>query len=123
MAGVWKKSSAKLVEMFDRAVGEFPDIERRKMFGYPCAFLGGHMVTGLHEENWIVRLSAGDREQLLAQGGTTFAPMGRAMTEYVVMPVEVRRNPQTLHAWLEKSLAYVRALPPKKPKRPKRSNS
>ena len=116
MAGQWQAVSVNLAEGFARALDEFPEIERRKMFGFPCAFLNGHMFTGLHEQNWIVRLAPGDRAQLLSEGGRPFAPMGRVMKEYVVVPTPIRDRTSNLRSWLEKSLAYVRTLPPKKPK-------
>jgi hypothetical protein len=53
VAGKWKKPPAALVEAFERAFLDFPDAERRQMFGCPCVFLNGNMVSGLHEESWI----------------------------------------------------------------------
>lgn len=93
------------------------------MFGCPCAFANGHMVTGLHEQNWIVRLPAVEREQLMAVGGKPFAPMGRVMKEYVVLPLEVRQSPAALRKWLEKSFTYAQSLPPKTPRPAARKNS
>jgi len=43
--GKWKKPPDKLVETFDRALAGFPDAERRQMFGCPCVFLNGNMVS------------------------------------------------------------------------------
>jgi hypothetical protein len=44
------------VERFGAAVAGIEGLETRKMFGYPAGFIGGNMVTGLHQESWIVRL-------------------------------------------------------------------
>ncbi len=41
--GAWKKSSAKLIAAFDASLPVDPRVERRSMFGYPCAFTGGNM--------------------------------------------------------------------------------
>ena len=34
----------------------YPDAARKKMFGYPAAFVGGNMATGLFADRWVVRL-------------------------------------------------------------------
>ena len=34
----------------------YPDAQRKQMFGYPAAFVGGNMATGLFAEQWVVRL-------------------------------------------------------------------
>jgi hypothetical protein len=39
------------------------------------------MVSGLHEERWIIRLDPARRKALLASGGNEFASMGRVMRE------------------------------------------
>jgi hypothetical protein len=56
-ASVWRKSPDDLIALFHAALPDDPRIERRKMFGYPCAFVGGNLFTGLHQENVIVRLA------------------------------------------------------------------
>ena len=44
MKGKWKKSPPELVATFDAAIAGKPGVERRQMFGYPCAFLNGNML-------------------------------------------------------------------------------
>ena len=41
------KSPPELVERFAAVMDRYPDAERKKMFGYPAAFVGGNMATGL----------------------------------------------------------------------------
>lgn len=55
--GNWRKAPDDLVERFAAAVAGIEGLERRKMFGYTAGFIGGNMVTGLHQESWIVRRS------------------------------------------------------------------
>ena len=53
--------------------------ERRKMFGYPCAFVAGNLFTGLHQENVIVRLAERDRVAAIGtEGARLFEPMSGA---------------------------------------------
>ncbi len=119
----WDKSPPELIAIFDAAVPPDPMIERRQMFGYPCAFVNGNMFVGLHEDNLILRLSDQDRKDLIEATGTRpFEPFpGRVMREYAVVPPEMRTEAAALGAWIERSLAYVSALPPKvkKPRKKK----
>ena len=97
MAARWKKAPPELVALFDAVLSAEPRAERRAMFGYPAAFVNGNMVTGLHQDDWMVRLAEPDRAELIAMGGRTFEPMpGRPMREYVVLPQAVLRERRAL---------------------------
>ena len=91
----------------------FEELEPRKMFGYPCRFLNGNMLSGLHEENWVLRLSEEDREAMTELGAKPFEPMGRKMREYVMLPAEILADESQLKKWIERSIGFVGALPPK----------
>ena len=54
-------SSAELAAIFDRVVPPDPDVSRRKMFGWPSAFVASRMFAGLHKDSIVVRLSPADR--------------------------------------------------------------
>ena len=84
----WEKSSERLIEAFYAAVPDDDRVERRKMFGFACAFVNGNMFTGLHQRDMIVRLPEDGRAELLEMPGTNlFEPMaGRVMREYVAVP-------------------------------------
>ena len=71
----WKKSSAERVALFDAVLSGQPGAERRQMFGYPAAFVNGNLATGLHQDDWMVRLGEQDRAALAAKGGRPFEPM------------------------------------------------
>jgi TfoX/Sxy family transcriptional regulator of competence genes len=114
----WEKSPEALVETFHQALPEDPRLVRRKMFGYPCAFVGGNMFAGLHRASIIVRLPDDERAKLLARpNATLFEPMaGRPMREYVVAPTEVGDNQAELRDWLEKAFDYATRMPAKEKK-------
>src|SRR5438552_4135910 len=108
----------KWVRAFDEAMPAFQGAQRRTMFGYACVFVGGNMAAGLHEQGLILRLPEPLRERLVAAGGTPFQPMpGRIMREYVVAADDLAERPAEVRWWLEQSLSYVAALPPKEPGR------
>ena len=120
-AGPWRKSSEEMVARFAEAVAGIEGLEQRKMFGYPAAFVGGNMTTGLFQESWTVRLPEDVRRERLEAGWPTFEPMpGRPMREYVALPDEVIADPAQARAWVERAVEYVRGLPPKKPKASKK---
>ncbi|MCP5506352.1 MAG: TfoX/Sxy family protein [Chlamydiales bacterium] len=111
--GKWKKSPQALIDQFYEVMEAFELIQMRKMFGYPCSFLNGHMLTGLHEENWVLRLPEAERDALSKKGGLPFEPMGRRMKEYLKLPQEILQNTEELKTWIEKSIVFVSTLDPK----------
>mgnify|MGYP001339298980 CR=1 FL=1 len=113
----WKKSSAELVALFETVLASEPKAERRQMFGYPAAFVNGNMATGLHQDDWMVRLGEKDRAALSAKGGRPFEPMpGRPMREYVVLPKAVLSERRALAGWIRRGIDYAAGLPAKRSK-------
>lgn len=115
MAGSsWRKSPPELVAAFTASVRAHPELASRQMFGYPAAFLGGHLATSLHQDSWIVRLSPIDGAALRDLGGGDFEPMaGRAMRGYVTLPAAIIADPAALDSWILRAIAHVRTLTPK----------
>jgi TfoX/Sxy family transcriptional regulator of competence genes len=117
----FSKSPPELVERFRAMTGEIPDVERRLMFGYPCVFVGGNMITGLYETNWFVRLGDADRDELLqvpGAGGFEVMP-GRPMRGYTALPPSIIDDDRAITTWVGRAIDFGRGLPPKAPKAPK----
>jgi TfoX/Sxy family transcriptional regulator of competence genes len=104
-----------VVNLFHSAIEGLPEVELRKMFGYPCAFVHGQMLSGVFQDHIMLRLSETDRAKFLKlPGAKPFAPMpGRVMREYVEFPTDIMNSPTTLKRWIKCGLAYVVTLPPK----------
>jgi TfoX/Sxy family transcriptional regulator of competence genes len=111
----WRPATAEIIEIFEKAAPDAPRAERRKMFGYPCAFVNGNMFMGVHQESLVLRLPDLDRAELLqVEGACVFEPMeGRVMREYVAIPPSLLADPEALGRWVDRSLSYVSSLPPK----------
>ena len=112
---VWTKSPQPLVDLFDKSVPSSPGVTRRKMFGYPAAFANGNLFIGLHQNDFIMRLSEGDRSRFTAQyGERTFEPMrGRPTRQYVRLPEELLADPRKRANWIKRSLNHAETIVPK----------
>ena len=103
------------IDAFDAAL---PDsVERRKMFGYPAAFVNGNMAAGLHSDGLVLKLDDKDRDALMKAGGKPFVVMGRTMGAFVVAPSDFKKKPAELKTWLSRSIAFAASLPPKAKKK------
>jgi TfoX/Sxy family transcriptional regulator of competence genes len=111
----WRKSPQDLIDMFGSSLPSDARIERRKMFGYPAAFVNGKLFAGLHQESFILRLPQAEREKLQREhGANVFEPMaGRPMREYVVLPQAVLSDRDAVGGLLARSIDYTAALPSK----------
>jgi TfoX/Sxy family transcriptional regulator of competence genes len=118
------KTPQSLAELFDRILPEDDAVVRKKMFGYPAAFVNGNLFTGLHGEAVIVRLGPEKREELLSHPGAgQFEPMpGRPMREYVRIADEMLKDEAEVKRWIGQAHEFVSALPAKeaKPKKPRK---
>ena len=116
----FEKSPPDLITRFgqvlDRVAG--PDTRLKPMFGYPCAWVGGNMATGLFAQTWWVRLAPDRLAEVLDSGqGSTFSVMpGREMKGYAALPPAAIDDDAAIDAWVREALDYTATLPPKEPK-------
>jgi hypothetical protein len=52
----YKRARDEVKQAFTDAPPDDPIVQRKQMFGYPCAYVNGNMVGGVHEDNIVVRL-------------------------------------------------------------------
>lgn len=118
----WEKVPVENTAFLERMLSDYPEAERRMMFGCTVYFFGGNMCVGAHEGNFILRLSEADQAELLQHPAVThFMPMpGRPMREYLLIPPAVHLDEALFRTWLRRSVAYARTLPPPSPKRKRR---
>lgn len=110
------KSSPQVLAAFENAIAGSSSLEVRKVFGYPCAFLNGHMTVGVHGNDLFVRLPETDQVRAFRQKGFRhLEPMpGRPMKDYVVLPASLLSSREKLRGWVEAAVRHTAALPPKK---------
>jgi TfoX/Sxy family transcriptional regulator of competence genes len=111
-----EKPSERMVYLFQSVAPGGPEAVERKMFGQPAATVHGHMFMGLFGDLFQVRLSDADGKQVLAAGATPFAPMGRTMAGYYVLPESILADREQLLSWIERAYANAAAFPAKEPK-------
>jgi TfoX/Sxy family transcriptional regulator of competence genes len=100
---------------FADLVVEHDGVETKPMFGNLGAFVNGNMFMGLFGSDIGVKLPPADQQQLLAQPGAgPFGPEERPMGGYVTLPADW--SAAQARPWIEKALAHVASLPPKKKK-------
>lgn len=111
----WKKAPDQLVAVFAKILEPLPAAQTRQMFGYPAAFVNGHMFAGLFQAEMFVRLSGTDQRDFSKQAGAhPFEPMpGHAMRDYLVVPNALLKEPVQLRTWVQRAFTYTKGLPPK----------
>jgi hypothetical protein len=114
----WTKAPQSMVDLFDAHLPSGPGLERRRMFGYPTAFVNGHLFAGLFQDIAFARLPPGLHAELDAEfGARHFEPMpGRPMRAYVVLPEDVVEDEDRFAQVLSAAYAFTAGLPPKAPK-------
>jgi len=105
----WQKSDPALIERFLASLPLTQGVERRQMFGYPCAFVNGNMFAGLHEQRLIVRLPA-------EAAARPFKVQGKVMRDYAAIEDALDCPTPQLRAWIAQALDFTRGLPPKAPR-------
>jgi len=102
-------------EHFHALVPDAPGVAVKPMFGNLGGFVNGNMFMGLFGSSVGIKLADEDRETLLAvEGAGPFGPEERPMGAYVSLPADWTEEQAS--EWIDKSLTFVGALPPKKAK-------
>jgi len=104
-----------LADLFHLSLPEAPGVERRKMFGCPCAFVNGNMFAGAYRDVTFARLPPSLREALEAEhGARAFEPRpGFQMRAYTELPDDVVEDEARYAEMLQAAYAFTAGLPPK----------
>jgi TfoX/Sxy family transcriptional regulator of competence genes len=110
----WIKPGPELIDLYENIASQLTGIEKRKMFGCPCAFVNGNMFFGVFQDQLFLRMGEDLRNSVSDDiQFEPLAPMGRIMKEYVLIPPDLRTDPVRLLNLVQKSLTHALSLPPK----------
>ncbi len=106
-----------LADRVRAAIADVADVAEIKMFGGLCYTVHGNMAVGVNGDDLMVRLSKEDGDAALARPGAR--PMdvtGRPMRGFLFVDPAGTADDDVLQTWVDDSVAFAAALPPKKPK-------
>src|SRR5919106_3632939 len=98
----------------ERLAGEGP-VTEKKMFGGLAFLLGGHMcVAASRTGGLLARIDPGDTEEVIQRPHAARMEMGRrSMDGWITVAPGGVESDRDLAAWVERSVSYVKTLPPK----------
>ena len=85
----WRAAPAPLVARFEHVVAGLPEVLQRKMFGYPAAFVKGHMFAGVFQASLFVRLA--EKEPIVESEARLTAWLSRALRHAASLPPTSRK--------------------------------
>ncbi len=110
----WIKSGPELIDLYENIASQLTGIEKRKIFGCPCAFVNGNMFFGVFQDQLFLRMGENLRHSLSDDiQFEPLAPMGRTMKDYVLIPPDLRTDQARLLTLIQNSLIQALSLPPK----------
>ncbi len=101
-----------------------PDLELafRPMFGGIMGYAKGKVFVSLSDVGLALKLSAADREALLAIPGSKplqYEPDQPPSKSYVVVPEAMLSAPDMLRTWITRSATSLASATPSRPKKPR----
>ena len=112
---------AAAVTAYETALPDDPRVERKRMFGTPCAFVNRQMFFGTFEDTLVARIGPARAGALAGQPGMrVFSPSeGKVWDDYLQLDAGV--DPGLLAELATEALVWAAALPRKvKPPRQRR---
>jgi hypothetical protein len=78
----------------NKIMGNMPDAEAGKMFGYPGYKVNGKLAAGLHKEGIIVKIGRDRAAEVISKGtGAKFEPLpGRVWKDWVLLTSDFDKN-------------------------------
>ncbi len=110
----WQKPSEQTISIYQNIVSRLDGVEKRTMFGCPCAFVKGNMFFGVYQDQLFLRMGEEQREQLSQiMPIKSFSPMGKVMKAYIAVPGEIMNEQEKLLTLVQNALEIAQVLPPK----------
>ncbi len=97
-----------------RVLAEEPVVVEKRMFGGLAFMVDGHMACGIVGDQLMIRLGNDGVERALKEPHVR--PMdftGRPLHSMAFVSAEGVRDDAALAAWVDRTIAFIRTLPPK----------
>jgi TfoX/Sxy family transcriptional regulator of competence genes len=93
-------------------------VTEKKMFGGLAFLLDGKMcVSASRNGGLLARIDPADTDAALARPHVALMQMGgRTMDGWITVAPEALKTKRQLGAWVERSVGFVKTLPPKEPR-------
>ncbi len=112
-----KKYRADHKEVMDALLLKRPGVRLGQMMGHPAYFLHDHMFAGVREDGVIFKVPDDYAESRVGEPGVAFfQPGGRPMRGWIQFALAEADDLRNERHLIQTSMAFVGALPPKKPK-------
>ncbi len=103
-----------LEEKVESIVGNWKDVEKKKMFGGICYLLQGNMGFGIYKDYLIVRMDKHMAEQKLTEKNVRpFDITGKPMMGWVMVEEAGWKDEKAMTNWLDIGRRYALTLPKK----------
>lgn len=103
-----------LADRIYRIFGDWPVLQKKRMFGGLAYLLNGHMAFGLIGDELMVRCGPICYAECLGQDGVReFDFTGRPMKGWVVVAPDRLESERELRDWMKRGLDFAASLPPK----------
>ena len=112
-----------LTELVSDHLGELTGLTEKRIFGGYAFLLHGRLVASASSRGgMLLRVAPGDTDQLVTHAHVErFEMRKRPMDGWLHVAVDAVREDEDLRSWLERALAFVSTLPPKRAPRPVRA--
>jgi TfoX/Sxy family transcriptional regulator of competence genes len=108
----WQKPSEQTIALYQNIVSQLDGVEKRTMFGCPCAFVNGNMFFGVYQDQLFLRMGEEQREQLSQIFPIkSFSPMGKVMKAYIAIPGVIMNEQVKLLTLVKNALVKAQMLP------------
>ena len=105
------KFNEKHKEILDSFLLGIPIVNPGKMYGYPAYYVGGKLFASLYNDSVCVKIpKTRVKDFLIKEGIVPFEPMGRRMSEWILIIRENSKDYQKDCDIFEESIEFVSSL-------------
>ena len=110
------EASPAAIAAYEGALPDDSRVERKKMFGVPCAFVNRQMFFGTFEDSLVLRVGPTRAAALHGEPGLAVfsPPRGGAWKEYLQVSPALLGDDTRLAGLVAEALGFTAAAPPKK---------